>query len=63
MRSTCTCYGLQGDVAQYAANQTRNPFSFRYVHWISLRVLHKTRDQHLNVPPEGRSIMHVKCLL
>ena len=41
-----SCNGLQGDVAQYAANQTRNtganPFSLRQLHWVLLHELHKT---------------------
>ena len=57
--------GLQGALAQFAANQTRNtkanPISFRQVLRVILRTLDNTRDQRLDVPFEGRIIM-VKCL-
>ena len=57
---------LQGAVAQFAADRTRNtganPFSFREVHWVLLHALHNTWDQRLNVPSEGRSNGEVSCL-
>ena len=60
-----SCYGLQGAVAQYAANQTKNTEQtlslFDKVHWVLLRALHNTLDQRLYVPSEGQSNSYVSC--
>ena len=60
-----TCNGLQGAVAQYAANQTRktgaNPF-YRLSAMGYFTCVYNTRDQRLYVPSEGRGIM-VKSLI
>ena len=53
------CNVLQGAVAQYAANQTRNTCQtcLHQVHWVLLCALHSIGEQQLYVSSKGRSIL------